>query len=929
MPSDFIVVGQVRLEGATSAAELDKQLGAGGLGGAASEADGALAGLGATSAATGVAAEEAAVKHGKLGGVFSSLTSHGLSLNGAMMGLAGTFAGGFVALEAGKWIIGGVEGAAKMEQQVAILNHTLEVNSHVTAAGAEQVDKWINSTARQYGVSHEQLEPAFMRLDQATHSVTESQKLMDLAMNISAGTGKSVTSVAVALGRAYDGSTGSLARYGIQTKDAHGKTLDFEQLMAKASKTFGGDAAKAADTTAGRMAVLGETFSQEKQKLMVDLIPAVNALLTGLTDVVGYLPTIAGAFKSAWQGVIDPVVMKVWNDGLKYVFDAMETDMKVQIKVSEAFAQAVVWSWKNVIGPTVSVVWSGIIKPIWDLEVLEVKTIMTVVQVLASAFQTAWNTMGSVLTTVWNATLKPLFDAIERFIKDISKALGLVGSVAKTVGGTVSGALKGAESLFAGNLDNMSGPGSGGSSSGVPANVQSIVSMIAGHLGWSVSDWDKVIMRESGGSMTARNSSSGAYGIAQFIQGPSEYYEWGGNPNTLQGQLIAMANYISCLPLDTEILTKRGWLSYEDVQVGDETIGYDPRTGKSRWTTVTAVHLYDDAPIVRLDGKRVRLRCTPNHRWATEKLVQSPRGNERCFEMARADAIGSRHRIIMAALHEQDCGLSLSLAEAELLGWLAGDGYVRRGPHSRLDALVHQSKTGGLVRLRAILGDLPHTEHAPRPNGVVGFRLAAPYARDLFSRSGFEGDLSAMVLAMSTAQRNAFLAGLMGADGCATGSTPVFCQNEGPVLDAAILASYLGGFFGRPYDAAGQKHLSLARPFISAKHGFAETGEQEGVWCVTTDLGTWTARQAGQVFLTGNSRYKNPTNAWSHEVAHGWYDKGGWLPQGLSLALNLTGGPEPVGWHGSSAPAGNSYYLAVTPTPTEAAMIDAMIARAT
>ena len=42
-------------------------------------------------------------------------------------------------------------------------------------------------------------------------------------------------------------------------------------------------------------------------------------------------------------------------------------------------------------------------------------------------------------------------------------------------------------------------------------------------------------------------------------------------------------------------------------------------------------------------------------------------------------------------------------------------------------------------------------------------------------------------------------------------------------------------------------------------------------------------------------RYGSPAGAWAHEMQFGWYDKGGWLPPGLSLALNKTGRPEPVG----------------------------------
>ncbi len=52
-------------------------------------------------------------------------------------------------------------------------------------------------------------------------------------------------------------------------------------------------------------------------------------------------------------------------------------------------------------------------------------------------------------------------------------------------------------------------------------------------------------------------------------------------------------------------------------------------------------------------------------------------------------------------------------------------------------------------------------------------------------------------------------------------------------------------------------------------------------------------------------RYGSPGGAWGHELAVGWYDKGGYLPPGLSLALNTTGRPEgPVG-------GGNTYNVTV------------------
>ena len=72
------------------------------------------------------------------------------------------------------------------------------------------------------------------------------------------------------------------------------------------------------------------------------------------------------------------------------------------------------------------------------------------------------------------------------------------------------------------------------------------------------------------------------------------------------------------------ILTRRGWLEHSDVRVGDETIGYNPATGNSEWTRITAVHHYDDAPLVRLGNSRWHATTTPEHRWLNLPRITDP-----------------------------------------------------------------------------------------------------------------------------------------------------------------------------------------------------------------------------------------------------------------------------------------------------------------
>jgi resuscitation-promoting factor RpfB len=90
-------------------------------------------------------------------------------------------------------------------------------------------------------------------------------------------------------------------------------------------------------------------------------------------------------------------------------------------------------------------------------------------------------------------------------------------------------------------------------SGGTGATVHGLITegdltQVASAHGWNASelaDWLNVIKQESNGTLTDTNPSSGAYGIAQFIDGAGEYKTYGGDATTVIGQLTAMANYIA------------------------------------------------------------------------------------------------------------------------------------------------------------------------------------------------------------------------------------------------------------------------------------------------------------------------------------------------------------------------------------------------
>jgi soluble lytic murein transglycosylase-like protein len=85
-----------------------------------------------------------------------------------------------------------------------------------------------------------------------------------------------------------------------------------------------------------------------------------------------------------------------------------------------------------------------------------------------------------------------------------------------------------------------------GTSAAASGAWRSTQSAIARERGWSLADWNAVIQRESGGDPTARNPSSGAFGIGQFLGATARAYApYGALSTNPVLQIRAMARYIA------------------------------------------------------------------------------------------------------------------------------------------------------------------------------------------------------------------------------------------------------------------------------------------------------------------------------------------------------------------------------------------------
>jgi len=209
---------------------------------------------------------------------------------------------------AGKLAIEGVKAAIEDEAAQKRLALALENVTGATEAQIAAVEEQINKTALATGVADDKLRPALQRLATATGSVSESQKLLTLALDISAATGKDVETVSNALGKAYEGNTASLARLGIGLSAAEIKTMGLQGAVTQLGETFGGAAATQANTFEGQIARLRVGFDEAKEAIGAQLLPVIQRLLDYVVNVL--IPK----FQEAKRAAIDPIVQAFKNN---------------------------------------------------------------------------------------------------------------------------------------------------------------------------------------------------------------------------------------------------------------------------------------------------------------------------------------------------------------------------------------------------------------------------------------------------------------------------------------------------------------------------------------------------------------------------------------------------------------------------------------
>jgi hypothetical protein len=215
------------------------------------------------------------------------------------VGKAFLVAGAAAAAYAGKLLYDGVKAAIEDEKANAKLAATLINVAGATQQTIDEVLAYSRATELATGVTEDELRPSLNRLTIATKDASEAMRLQQVALDVAAGSGKSLDAVTQAISKAYEGNTASLARLGIGLSAAELKTMSFTEITKLLSETFAGQADIAANTFEGRMARLRLTFEDLRDSLAEKLLPFLEIFINylfeqGIPALDGFIAGLSG-----------------------------------------------------------------------------------------------------------------------------------------------------------------------------------------------------------------------------------------------------------------------------------------------------------------------------------------------------------------------------------------------------------------------------------------------------------------------------------------------------------------------------------------------------------------------------------------------------------------------------------------------------------
>jgi hypothetical protein len=202
---------------------------------------------------------------------------------------ASALAYGVVGSAAAQFAISSVKAAMDDQKAQAVLAKSLQNTVGANEQAIKAAESYIETLMYATNIVDDKLRPALATLVRTTGDMTKAQRLLSLATDVSIGGNVDLETVVKALTRASMGQTSALGRLGLGLSSAALNSGDLATVTEELSLKFGGSAAAAAETMAGKMENLSVRFGELKEQIGTELLPVVTDGTEKLLDLTSAL----------------------------------------------------------------------------------------------------------------------------------------------------------------------------------------------------------------------------------------------------------------------------------------------------------------------------------------------------------------------------------------------------------------------------------------------------------------------------------------------------------------------------------------------------------------------------------------------------------------------------------------------------------------
>jgi len=329
------------------------------------------------------------------------------------------------------------------------LGTTLKNVTNSTDAQISAVEKFITKTSIAAAVADDELRPALDKLVRGTGDVTEAQNLLNLALDISAGTGKDLGAVSDALSKAFNGQLGPLKKLDPALASLIKNGATTEEVFAALAKTFKNQASTAANTTSGRMKNLSIQMGEFKEAIGAAVAPLADRFLPVLMTLSTFLQNNTGLVVG-FAAVFAPLASTILAVNL-----AMKAYAAIQAIVTVTTAALTASTYALYAATGVAVI-------------VAIIAALVALQVKFDIFGKTVNAVKTVFTQLWDVA-RFVFGAIKQGfseLKDLGASIfdgiggafkGVINAVIGGLEGGLNFAIKGLNTVLDG-IDAAAGP---------------------------------------------------------------------------------------------------------------------------------------------------------------------------------------------------------------------------------------------------------------------------------------------------------------------------------------------------------------------------------------------------------------------------------------------------------------------------------------